>query len=488
MNAQDYRKFINSLRRAWTKNLFSALLCIFAHLRDKLCMALPSLIIFFAASTQFCNSQQLAFPGAEGFGRFTGGGRGGSVIEVTTLSDNGPGSLRAAIKDERTRTIVFRVSGTIVLQSALEIKHGNLTIAGQTAPGDGICLRDYPMLIQADNVIIRYLRVRLGDVHKLAEDALSAFFQKDLIIDHCSFSWGTDEVLTVRDNRNSTVQWCIISESLNASYHPKGKHGYGGIWGGQGATFHHNLIAHHASRTPRINGSRYSHEPEKELVDLRNNVIYNWGFNNVYGGEGGRVNLVANYYKAGPASRHRDRIAEPLNAAGRWYVAENVVVGFPEVSWDNWDGGMQGDFWRKVRAEKPHPVVPVEEQQAENAFELVLKHAGAILPRRDAVDARIVKEVLTGTAAYADGRGIIDSQHQVGGWPVLHSTVALEDSDHDGIADAWELQHGLNPNDASDRNRDFNSDGYTNLEKYLNSLAKKAHIAGSKSMQDGLQK
>lgn len=425
--------------------------------------------IAYAFAAPVSVAQQLAFPGAEGFGRFTSGGRGGSVIAITNLNDSGPGSLRAAIEDSGARTVIFSVSGTIVLQSPLIIEHGNLTIAGQTAPGDGICLRDYPVIIEADNIILRYLRIRLGDAHELAEDALSVYFQRDLIIDHCSFSWGTDEVLTVRDNERSTVQWCIISESLNESHHPKGSHGYGGIWGGKGASFHHNLIAHHSSRTPRINGSRYHGNPEQELVDFRNNVIFNWGFNSVYGGEGGRFNLVANYYKAGPASKHKARIAEPWDEQGRWFVDGNLVFGFPAISRDNWAGGVQGKFSRRIGVAAPHAVAPVVTHSAEEAFELVLAHAGASLPRRDSVDARIIREVRDGVATH--GAGIIDSQAQVGGWPTLQTIPPPKDSDHDGMPDAWELANGLDPHNPDDRNGDFNGDGYTNLEKYLNSLA-----------------
>lgn len=431
-------------------------------------------LVMLALAVSCCQAQQLAFPGAEGFGRFTSGGRGGSVLEVTNLNDSGPGSLRAAIEAGGPRIVVFRVSGTIVLQSELRIKNGDLTIAGQTAPGDGICIRDYPVNIFADNIIIRYIRVRLGDVHKLAEDAASGYFQKDIIIDHCSFSWGTDEVLTIRDNVNSTVQWCLISESLDHSFHPKGDHGYGGIWGGMGASFHHNLLAHNSSRNPRFNGSRYNHQPEREIVDFRNNVIYNWGFNSSYGGEAGNQNLVANYYKYGPATRHKDRIVEPWDAKGKWYVADNIVYGFPTISADNWAGGVQGKFRDSVRVYTPHPSVPVTTHTTEKAYELVLANAGAVLPKRDSVDSRIIREVRSGTATYGGvwgaGSGIIDSQTQVGGWPVLHSAPAPADSDHDGMPDAWEVESGLNPSDPADRNDDRNDDGYTNLEEYLNSL------------------
>ncbi len=419
-------------------------------------------------------AQQLAFPGAEGFGRFTSGGRGGSVWEVTNLNDSGPGSLRAAIEAGGPRTVVFRVSGTIELKSELRIKNGDLTIAGQTAPGDGICIRDYPLNIHANNIILRYIRARLGDVHKLAEDAASGYFQKDIIIDHCSFSWGTDEVLTIRDNENSTVQWCIISESLHHSYHRKGEHGYGGIWGGMGASFHHNLLAHHASRNPRFNGSRYNHQPEKEVVDYRNNVIYNWGFNSAYGGEAGQQNLIANYYKYGPATKPKDRIAEPWDSKGKWYVSDNFVYGFPEISADNWAGGVQGEYRDSVRVDVPHLSAPVTTQTAEEAYKLVLANAGAILPKRDSVDLRIIQEVKSGTATYGGvwgrGSGIIDSQTEIGGWPTLRSAPAPPDSDHDGMPDAWEVESGLNPADPADRNGDRNGDGYTNLEEYLNSL------------------
>jgi len=416
-------------------------------------------------------SQQLAFPGAEGFGRFTSGGRGGKVIAVTNLNDKGPGSLRAAIKADGTRTIVFRISGTIDLQSELIIEYGNLTIAGQTAPGDGICIRNYPLIIAADNVIVRYIRSRLGDERKFEGDAISVIFQKDIIIDHCSFSWGIDEVTSVRDCINSTVQWCLISESLTNSFHHKGEHGYGGIWGGEGATYHHNLLAHHSSRNPRFNGSRYSHKPQVEYVDFRNNVIYNWGFNSAYGGENGHQNIIANYYKAGPASQHPDRIVEPWDSTGQWYIAENYVEGFPAITTDNWNGGVQGRFRHCGRVAEPFPWASVVTQSAEAAYESVLTNCGATLPKRDAVDERIIAEVRGGVIHYGK-KGLIDSQKEVGGWPVLHSIEPVKDADLDGMADDWELAHNLNPTDPTDRNGDFNGDGYTNLEKYLNGLVK----------------
>jgi hypothetical protein len=421
-----------------------------------------------------CQAQPLAFPGAEGYGRFTSGGRGGKVIEVTNLNDHGVGSLRGAIETSGARTIVFRVSGTIALESELQVKKGDLTIAGQTAPGDGICIKDFPLIIEADNVIIRFLRIRLGDQHKLEADALSVEFHKNIMIDHCSLSWGVDEVATIRDNENTTVQWCIISESLCHSYHSKGDHGYGGIWGGKGASFHHNLLAHHSSRTPRFNGSRYHGEPDKERVDFRNNVIYNWGFNNAYGGEGGSYNIIANYYKYGPASRPKNRIVEPWDSNGKWFITDNFVYGFPEITENNWAGGVQGQYWNKVRFGTPHPSEPVTTQPAEEAYSLVLSNAGAVLPRRDMVDKRIIEEVRSGTATAGKvGNGIIDSQSEVGGWPELRTFDVPSDADADGMPDDWELTMGLNSGDPADSNGDLNADGYTNLEDYLNSLTDK---------------
>jgi len=425
---------------------------------------------FLLLSIASSHAQQLAFPGAEGFGRFTTGGRGGAVIEVTNLNDKGAGSLRAAIAAKGARTIVFRVSGTIALLSELRIQNGDLTIAGQTAPGDGVCIRDYPLVIDADNVIVRYLRVRLGDVNQLQEDAMSCLGRKNIIVDHCSLSWGLDEVASFYDNDNATVQWCLVSESLDSSYHKKGRHGYAGIWGGKGASFHHNLLAHHSNRNPRFNGSRTHGRPNEELVDFRNNVIYNWRDNSSYGGEAGRQNLVANYFKPGPATGvTKNRIVEPYDAQGKWYIAENFVYGFVEITANNWAGGVQGKFSKEGRVDSPHPCAPVTTHSAEQAYELVLANVGAILPKRDAIDMRIIAEVKTGTATFGKA-GIINSQTEVGVWPELHAMPAPKDEDHDGMPDDWERAHGLDPGNPNDRNGDFGLDGYTNLERHLNGL------------------
>lgn len=436
-------------------------------------------------------AQQPAFPGADGWGKYVSGGRGGSVIAVTSLNDSGEGSLRAALNVSGPRTIVFRVSGTIFLKSDLKISKGDLTIAGQTAPGDGICLANYPLKISATNVIVRYLRSRLGDKAGQDEDALSVNDADSVIIDHCSFSWSVDESASAYSNSHFTMQYCIISESLWNSIHPKGEHGYGGIWGGNKASFHHNLLAHHTSRLPRFNGARYN-ESWDELVDHRNNVIYNWGFNSAYGGEPSeldgsiaRINVVKNYYKAGPATRTGElqyRIVSPdadsQYGFSKWYVDSNEVAGYPLVLDDNWGLGVQGvsnEEKQSMRSDTVFPYVMDIEETASQAYNRVLSWVGARLPRMDTVDKRILWEVTNGTAiyggSYGDQKGIIDSQDEVGGWPALYSAPAPPDADQDGMPDPWEIDHGLDPADPEDRNDDDFGNGYTNLEEYLNSIA-----------------
>ncbi|MBC3541174.1 pectate lyase [Rufibacter sp. H-1] len=418
----------------------------------------------------------MAFPGAEGFGKFTTGGRGGQTLIVSTLADSGPGSLREAIRKKGPRMIVFAVAGTIELQSPLDINNGDLTIAGQSAPGEGICLKNYQVSIKADNVIVRYLRFRLGDEKAQQADAFGANRgNSNIIIDHCSMSWATDECASFYYNKNFTLQWSIIAEALNASVHAKGDHGYGGIWGGEGASFHHNLIASNNSRNPRFSGSKSVPNPAGELVDFTNNVIYNWGHNSIYGGEKGRYNLVNNYFKPGPATLEskRNRIVNPSAPYGKFYVAGNQVEGFADVSKDNWAGGIQPDNMDSVqfvKASQPFATISIQVQEPKAALEAVLAHAGASL-KRDAVDARIVQEVRTGTSTSGKKKnGIIDSQRDVGGFPQLKTAPAPQDQDQDGLPDAWETKQKLNPASAADAAAFTLDKHYTNLEVYLNSL------------------
>jgi pectate lyase len=418
------------------------------------------------------HAKQLAFPTAEGYGKYAVGGRGGKIYEVTTLKNSGQGSLGEAIGASGPRTVVFRVSGTIT--GKFGIRNDKITIAGQTAPGDGICIKG-SLSIGANDVIIRYIRVRANP--RVETDAISGRYKKNIILDHVSASWSSDEVLSIYHNENVTIQWCMISEACAKG---GGGHRFGGIWGNQHGTYHHNLIAHNDSRNPRwASGCGRN--------DYRNNVLYNWGYQSCYGAEahqsGDRrkppiefsaINMIANYYKPGPATRSevRDRIAEPSaragNDKGRWYVAGNVVVGSHEVTKDNWKG-IDGNEY--VKLDTPWPAMAINQETPEEAYKTVLEHAGCSLPNRDAIDKRIIEEVRTGTAT--KGRnGIITKPSDVVGWPELKSAVAPTDRDHDGMPDEWETAHGLDPSNKDDgKKTKLSAEGYTNLEMYLNELA-----------------
>ena len=440
-------------------------------------------------------TRAIAFPGADGFGKYTTGGRGGKVFIVSNLNDDGPGSLRAAAQAKGPRIIVFSVSGTIHLLSKLVIE-GNATIAGQTAPGDGICIADHPVSVGGDNVIIRYLRFRMGDryqnkgmVHGSgSDDAFSAVKRNRIIIDHCSMSWSTDEVCSVYAGDSVTLQWNILSEPLNYSYHFETgdkdfeRHGYGGIWGGLHASFHHNLFAHCNGRTPRFDGIRNA---PTENCDYRNNVIYNWGGNNAYAGEGGTYNIVNNYYKSGPStnSRVRNRIFNPFKRDdipfGKFYVNGNYVDGFPDVSKDNWlgvtmDKGTVEDA-KAAKLAAPFQVVEINMQSAAEAYESVLKNAGASY-KRDTLDERIVRDVRNGTGGLIDVQGGYPHgtpyELTTGAWPALRSLAAPADSDSDGMPDAWERDNGLNAGSAADAAEYKLHKQYTNIEVYINSLVK----------------
>lgn len=459
-----------------------------------------------------------AFPGAEGFGRYVTGGRGGKVLHVTNLDNTGTGSLRWALNQSGARTIVFDVSGTIHLTSALDIKNGSVTIAGQTAPGDGICVADYPVQIKANNVIIRYMRFRLGNKNVKVNgadgwDGLGAMDQKDIIVDHCSISWSIDECCSIYGSENTTVQWCLIAQSLQDAGHSKGSHGYGGNWGGSGASYHHNLMAHHESRVPRL-GPRYTTQ-EDERMDMRNNVLYNWAGEGCYGGEAMNVNIVNNYYKPGPGTNQissvkQKRIAKigvrtnsyiadypayapTLHQWGTFYVEGNKNSKHSDVTNDNWtygiynqidnskcDNTFNDDVKEQMHLSAPIDFIYTTTHSADDAYEKVLLYAGASL-HRDSFDDQIVNDTENGLASFTGAgnhRGIIDSQDDNrpadasddwSAWPVLNSENALADTDGDGMPDEWETANNLNANDAND-GKIVCSDGYTHLEHYLNSL------------------
>ena len=402
-------------------------------------------------------SELLAFPCAEGYGKNTTGGRGGEVYEVTTLEKSGPGSLGDALS-KSGRTVVFRVSGTIVGRFSVP---DNTTIAGQTAPGDGITI--FGELGVGSNNIIRYIRVRFdgnGD-----RDAMGTRYDKNIIIDHVSASWSRDEVLSIYHCENVTIQWTMISEACPNQ--GTESHRFGMIWGSENSTYHHNLIAHNENRTPRL-ASGCGHN------DLRNNVIYNWGYGGAYGGEhqqvgndkftGSWVNMVGNYFKPGPGSKDKTRIVSPSARGdgdeGSWHVSENFMVGDDSVTSDNWKGVKGSEY---IKMETPWDAMPIKQQSAEDAYDAVLADVGASLPARDSIDARIIDDVRNGTATKGENGYVSCPADTV--LPTLNSTEAPADADHDGMPDAWETANGLDPNNAEDRNETYGP-GYTMLEKY----------------------
>ena len=491
--------------------------------------------------------QAPAFPGAEGHGRYTTGGRGGNIVHVTNLNDSGTGSLRAAV-GTKNRIVVFDVGGEIALKSDLTIKD-NVTILGQTAPEPGITIRYYTVRPGANN-IIRFIRIRRGQEADVNEGA-DALWQRQktlMILDHCSFSWSIDEVASFYDNNNFTMQWCTLGEALNNAGHGKGAHGYGGIWGGKLASFHHNLLIHLNNRVPRFNGARYEwggytsnklynqykweNYVQAENVDFRNCVMFNWGNGNgCYGGPGGGyINIVNNYYKAGPGTTNRTRVTEvSVNSSGnststtlngmtsRYFINGNYVTGAGTSKAANYDwqgviydsgvltvGGkvyskdpnhFYGDTvsyyksgstdYVSIKVDGPCPIGEVTTHTAQNAYEKVLSYAGASL-FRDQVDERYATETRNGTATYKGSvskrAGIIDVVADQGTYE-LEATTRPEgfDTDNDGIPDDWETANGLIPNSAADA-KTYTLDPkkwYTNLEVYANSLVQDIMLGGN---------
>ena len=444
------------------------------------------------------DSRPISFPGAEGFGKYSTGGRGGKIYIVTSLNDKGPGSFREAAEEKEKRIIVFAVSGTIHLDTKLSIK-GDVTIAGQSAPGDGICLADNSVLLGGNNIIIRYIRCRMGDKYQKGgmidgnggDDAFGGTRRNNIVIDHCSVSWSTDEVFSVYGGDSTTLQWNLIAEPLNYSYHFETgdkdyeHHGYGAIWGGRHLSAHHNLFAHCNNRNPRFDGIR--NIPE-ENVDYRNNVIYDWGSNSIYAGEGGHYNLVNNYFKNGPSTSKNSqyRIAspgrweKPVIPYGKWYVNGNYMDGAADVTKDNWLGVTMGN--NGTEEDKKEALVtaafsatPLNTQLAKDAYESVLEKTGASY-KRDTLDARIINEVRNRNGRMIDVQGGYPHgtayELTVNAWPVLKSLPAPADADSDGMPDEWEKKNNLDPHNAADAAGYKLDKNYTNIEVYLNSLIK----------------
>ena len=480
--------------------------------------------LFLATATLISAQEKIertpAFPGAEGWGRYVTGGRGGKVLHVTNLRDSGYGSLRWACEQTGPRIVVFDVSGTIYLESDLNISRGDLTLAGQTAPGDGICVADYPVTIGCPNVIVRYMRFRPGN--RMAEiegdgfepDGLGAVDGRLIIVDHCSISWSVDECCSIYGNRFTTVQWCLISQSLRHGGHSKNTHGYGGMMGGEGASYHHNLLVHHDSRCPRL-GERPD-TGSRDTTDFRCNVMYNWSGQGCYGAENMNANIVNNYYKPGPgtvASRavgYQRRICgvgvneqvghEMYHVWARLFVEGNVNSLHPAVDTDNWGLGIWQQIDTKYRNNpsaynldesrmhltEPMKYYHVTTHSAADTYDRVLDYAGASLSR-DSHDDLMVSDVRLNKATYTgsgDGnaKGIIDSPYDNrpsgapdnwNPWPTLNSTEAPADTDRDGMPDKWELANGLDPADPSDALL-TDDEGYTMVEVYINSLV--SHI------------
>ena len=418
------------------------------------------------------------FPGAEGFGTRTPAGRGGKVIEVTSLADAGPGTLREALADPEPRVIVFRVAGNIELEGELVVPHPFVTVAGQTAPGGGICLRNAGLTITSHDVLVQHIRVRPGakgrvqaennDAIQIQGDRREGRGGTNIVIDHVSASWGEDEtVSTWFGAHDITISWCIVSEALNRSRHRKQTHSAGLLIGdgSDHVTVHHTLMAHNDFRNPLISGGG--------THDIVNNVMYDWGIlagEVIDDGANTFVNFIGNTFRAGPSTNPDSyEIRAPLDdgAAPRLHAADNVgphrdASGEWSVVRDGWDNDREPAA--SIRAVSAYATAPVTASDADAAFEAVLMDAGATRPARDAVDRRIVDDARNG------GGRIIDSPGQVGGYPTLAPGTPAVDSDRDGMPDVWETANGLDPADPSDGSGDLDGDGYTNVEEFLHSL------------------
>lgn len=443
-------------------------------------------------------SAALAFPGADGFARHTIGGRGGDIYIITSLEDEPknpiPGTLRHAISAKGPRIITFQVSGVIHLKSRLVIKNSHVTIAGQSSPG-GIVLRGAPFVIKANQVILRYLRFRLGLIDP-DEDAASARNQQDIIIDHCSFSWSIDEVASFYNNKNFTLQYSIIAQSLNSAGHDKGVHGYGGIWGGAGATFHHNVIAHNNSRNPRIAGYRLnpSYTKNQEFTDISNNIVYNWKSNSAYGGENSAFNFIDNMYIMGPASKakhmYRFFISSTNENYGRAYFKRNQLLDKKNallgdaIKLRSKKGKATPTLSSRILKERLTPqnfihlnfqTTYLQRESVQSSYHRLINNKEVGANRNasglflDSVDTSILTDIAQRTAK-AGTLGIIDSEFEViSSWEAYAAEFIHAPADHDkdldGMPDAWEASKSISAPNKYDLDPH-----YTNIEVYLNHL------------------
>ena len=472
-----------------------------------------------------------AFPGAEGGGMYTQGGRGGKVLTVTNLNDSGEGSFRWACEQGGARIIVFNVSGIIRLETPIVVRAPYVTIAGQTAPGDGVCIAGQTFQIDTHDVIIRHMRFRRGETmswHR--EDAFGGNPVGNIMIDHCSCTWGLDENISfyrhmydpsegyyqARSEKLPTVN-VTIQNTISAKALDTYNHSFGSTLGGENASFMRNLWSSNMGRNPSVGWNG--------VFNFVNNVLFNWHLRTVDGGDyTAMFNMINNYYKPGPATPkgtpvsyrilkpEAGRSKHPYKQYGRVFAQGNIVEGSPKVTADNWNGGIQienkhntGDYTQQMRAYKPFPMPYVKIMSANEAYDYVLNNVGATIPCRDKVDEIIVNEVRTGEIYYEkklpkknpygdtwglaeksqneDGSfrhrrmgndsykvGIITDPCQMGGYPEYKGEPYV-DTDKDGMPDDWERKNGLNPNDASDANGDLTGDGYTNIEKYINGIS-----------------
>jgi len=507
----DVQRWSDSLMKAATKNSDSAWAIAYPIVKEEAKKGRPY-IPWAARPYDLPQADIPAFPGAEGGGKFSFGGRGGKVLVVTNLNDNGVGSLRWACEQGGARIVVFNVAGIIRINSPLIIRAPYITIAGQTAPGDGVCVAGESVWINTHDVVIRYMRFRRGETNVgRRDDAIGGNPVGNIMIDHVSASWGLDENMSMYRHMyndstpnlkaeeklgtvNITIQNSIFSEALDTW-----NHAFGSTLGGENCAFVRNLWANNAGRNPSIGWNG--------IFNFANNVVFNWVHRSTDGGDyTAMYNIINNYYKPGPATPIGKpisyRILKPESGRsklsyrvyGRAYVEGNIVEGNARVTKDNWDGGVQveeednaGIYKDAMKWNKPLPMPPFTLLPTLQAKDYVLNNAGATLPKRDAVDVRIVKQVATGKIDFDPNvklpetqfkhrrlpidsykQGIITDPAQVGGYPVYKGTP-YKDADNDGMPDAYEIANKLNPKDASDAAK-ITKNGYSNIELYLNSV------------------